>query len=48
MAALIREAIDETVERHAPKPRSLGVGASGSRDTARRAGDVRPEPRPWR
>lgn len=48
MAALIREAIDETIERHAPKPRSLGIGASGSRDTARRAGDVRPEPRPWR
>jgi MFS family permease len=28
MAALIREAIDATVEQHAPKPRSLGVGAS--------------------
>jgi hypothetical protein len=26
--ALIREAIDATVEQHAPKPRSLGVGAS--------------------
>ncbi len=48
MAALIREAIDETVERHAPKPRSLGVGASGTIDTGRRSGDVRPEPRPWR
>jgi predicted transcriptional regulator len=48
MAALIREAIDETIERHAPRPRSLGIAASGSRDTARRTGDVRPEPRPWR
>jgi hypothetical protein len=48
MAALIREAIDETIERHAPKPRSLGIAASGSHDPARRAGDVRPEPRPWR
>jgi len=48
MAALIREAIDEKVERLAPKPRSLGVGASGTSDTARRAGDERPEPRPWR
>jgi hypothetical protein len=48
MAALIREAIDETVERHAPKPQSLGVGASGTKDTGRRSGDVRPEPRPWR
>jgi predicted transcriptional regulator len=48
MAALIREAIDETVERHAPKPRSLGIGASGVRDTGRLAGEVRPEPRSWR
>lgn len=48
MAAVIREAIDEAVEHHAPKPRSLGVAASGTRDTARLAGDVRPEPRPWR
>jgi hypothetical protein len=48
MAALIREAIDETIERHAPRPRSLGVGASGTPDTARRSGDERPEPRPWR
>lgn len=48
MAALIREAIDEKVERLAPKPRSLGVGASGTSDTARRTGEERPEPRPWR
>ncbi len=48
MAALIRQAIDEAVERHAPKPRSLGVAASGTHDTARLAGEVRPEPRAWR
>ncbi len=48
MAALIREAIDETIERHPPVPRSLGVGASGVADTARGAGDQRPEPRAWR
>jgi len=48
MAALIREAIDEAIERHAPKPRSLGIGASGTRDTGSLAGEVRPEPRPWR
>jgi len=48
MAAVIREAIDEAVERHAPKPRSLGIGASGTPDTARRTADVRPEPREWR
>lgn len=48
MAALIREAIDETIERHAPMPRSLGVAASGTSDTARRTADERPEPRSWR
>ncbi len=48
MAALVREAIEVAVERHAPKPRSLGAGASGHGDTARRTGDERPEPRPWR
>lgn len=48
MATIIREAIDEKVERLAPKPHSLGVGASGTTDTARRTGDERPEPRPWR
>jgi hypothetical protein len=48
MATIIREAIDEKVDRLAPKPRSLGIGASGSSDTARRSSDERPEPRPWR
>jgi hypothetical protein len=48
MAAVVREAIDEAIERHAPVPRSLGIGASGVADTARLAGEERPEPRPWR
>lgn len=48
MAALIREAIDETIDQHAPPPRSLGVGASGVTDTARRTGDEPAEPRAWR
>ena len=48
MAALIREAIDGAVERQAPKPRSLGIGASGIRDTGRLASETRPEPRAWR
>jgi hypothetical protein len=48
MATIIREAIDEKVEGLAPKPRSLGVGASGARDTARRTAEERPEPRAWR
>lgn len=48
MAAVIREAIDEKVAGVRPKPRSLGVGASGTTETARRSGDERPEPRQWR
>lgn len=48
MATIIREAIEEKVERLAPKPRSLGSGASAVSDTARRSGDERPEPREWR
>ena len=34
--------------RHRVRPRSLGSGASGRQDTARRAGQERPEPRSWR
>lgn len=48
MATIIREAIDEKVDRLAPKPRSLGIGASGTVDTARTSADERPEPRAWR
>lgn len=48
MATIIREAIEEKVDRLAPKPRSLGIGASGALDTARRTADERPEPRAWR
>lgn len=48
MATIIREAIEEKVEQLAPKPRSLGVGASDTTDTARRTGNERPEPRAWR
>lgn len=51
MATIIREAIEEKVDRLTvlpPKPRSLGIGASGESDTARRSGNERPEPRSWR
>lgn len=48
MAALVREAVEEKVEYHRPQPQSLGIGASGRSDTARRTGEERPEPRPWR
>jgi predicted transcriptional regulator len=48
MAALIRQALEEKVAAARPRPRSLGAGASGQADTARRTGDERPEPRTWR
>jgi hypothetical protein len=48
IAALVREALEEKSETYRPRPRSLGIGASGHADTARRAGDERPEPRSWR
>lgn len=48
MAALIREALEEQAARHRPRPRSLGIGASGRSDTARRTAEERPEPRAWR
>jgi hypothetical protein len=48
LAALIREALEEQARGHRPRPRSLGIGASGYTDTARRTADERPEPRSWR
>jgi hypothetical protein len=48
MATIIREAIDEKLASTRPAPRSLGMGASGTRDTARRSAKERPEPRSWR
>jgi hypothetical protein len=48
MATIVREAIDEKLEGWRAPPRSLGVGSSGVRDTARRSADERPEPRSWR
>ena len=48
VAELIREALDDKVKTHHPRPRSLGIGASGHTDTARRTGEERPVPRSWR
>jgi hypothetical protein len=48
MASIIREALEEKVEGHRPRPRSLGLGASGQTNTARHSVDQRPEPRSWR
>jgi metal-responsive CopG/Arc/MetJ family transcriptional regulator len=48
MAELIREAVEEKAETHRPRPRSLGAGASGHSNTARRSAEERPQPRSWR
>ena len=48
IAALVREALEEKARNYCPRPRSLGVGASGHADTARRTAEESAEPRPWR
>ncbi|HEX5397026.1 MAG TPA: ribbon-helix-helix protein, CopG family [Candidatus Limnocylindria bacterium] len=48
MSEIIRQAIDEKLESARPRPRSLGIGSSGTHDTARRSASERPEPRSWR
>lgn len=47
-STLIRQALEELSDSHRPKPKSIGMGASGYTDTARRAGDERVPPRSWR
>jgi metal-responsive CopG/Arc/MetJ family transcriptional regulator len=48
MAALVRDALEMKVMRYRPRPRSLGMGASGHTDTARRTAVEPAKPRPWR
>jgi hypothetical protein len=51
LAALIRESLEETAQRHRPRLRSLGIGASGYTDTSQRASDPSDdlfEPDSWR
>ena len=48
IATLVREAVEAKVAGYRPTPRSLGAGASGHTDTARRTASERPEPRAWR
>ena len=48
LAAVVREALEEKATGHHARPRSLGIGASVYRDTARRSAEERVEPRPWR
>jgi metal-responsive CopG/Arc/MetJ family transcriptional regulator len=48
VAELIREALEEKVRNHRPRPRSLGIGDSGYTDIARRTGEEPAIPEPWR
>jgi metal-responsive CopG/Arc/MetJ family transcriptional regulator len=48
MTFLVREAVEEKLQRYRPTPRSLGIAASAYSDTARRTAEVRPEPPAWR
>jgi metal-responsive CopG/Arc/MetJ family transcriptional regulator len=48
MAALIREALEDKVAQIRPRPRSLGIGASGHTNTARQTGTERAGTRAWR
>ena len=48
MASLVREALEEKARSYRPRPRSLGIGASGHTDRARRTAEERVEPRSWR
>jgi hypothetical protein len=48
MAALIREALEEKLARRKVPLTLCGVVSSGYNDTSELAGEVRPEPRPWR
>jgi metal-responsive CopG/Arc/MetJ family transcriptional regulator len=48
MAAVVREALVDKIAAYRPRPRSLGMGRSGRRDTARRSTSQRAEPRSWR
>lgn len=49
MAAFVREAVEEKAAAARPKPRSIGIAeSSGQGYTARDAGEIEFEPRPWR
>jgi plasmid stability protein len=48
MAELIREALEDKLAGERPRPRSIGIGASGHKDTSQRSSTERPVPRAWR
>jgi hypothetical protein len=48
LATVIREALEQKAKEYRPKPKSIGMGDSGSGDTARRVGDEPVPPVSWR
>ncbi len=48
LASVIREALEEKAKSYRPKPRSLGMGASGRSDISKRIGEEGFVPRSWR
>ena len=48
MASIIREAVEEKLDKARPKPKSLGMGKSDYTDTARTLATERTPPRSWR
>ena len=48
MGELVREGLEVVIERHQPKPKAVGIIASGYKDSGRWIGETRPEPRSWR
>jgi plasmid stability protein len=48
MAVVMREALEEKVKSHRPRPQSLGIGDSGRTDTSVRIGEERAVADPWR
>ena len=47
-AEVVREALEEKAGEYLPRPKSLGVGASGRSDISSNAGVGRTPARPWR
>lgn len=48
LGTLIRAALQKEIAAARPKPKSLGIGASGRTDISRRIGEEGFEPEPWR
>jgi plasmid stability protein len=48
LSTVIREALEEKAASERPKPSFFGLFDSGQTDTARKASDLKLEPREWR